>query len=102
MCDKVIRDMAIAASFACDGYFGPIIIANDIEYGLPVGDTLDREQIPLFLQALNGEVEVDHRYDAIERDYDTTGIGAKFDRHGSLHDVYWDEILEILLNDNGE
>lgn len=102
MSDNVIKDMAIAASFACDGYFITSTIEQDIDYELPVGDTLDREQIPLFLQALNGEVEVDHRYDAIERDYDTTGIGAKFDRRGSLHDVYWDEILEILLNDNGE
>lgn len=102
MCDKVIRDMAIAAAFACDGYFGPTTIANDIEGELPVGDTLDVEQIPLFLKALNGEVEVDERYDAIERDYDTTGIGAKFDRHDCPHDVYWDEILEILLNENKE
>ena len=90
MTRALLNDMATAAAFACNGYFTPETIVEDILSELAVGDTLDCDQIPTFLKVLGGEIEVDDRYEAIEADYDVSGIGSKFDRHESVHDVYWD------------
>lgn len=102
MSEQFIQDMAIAASFACDNYFSADVIEEDIEQELPVGDTLDAEQITTFVKVLGGELDVDDCYDDVSADYDISGIHDKLTRHGCLYDVYWDEILEILLRDNEE
>ena len=98
--NTIVQDVAVAAAIACDGYFDSLTIKVDINGELAVGDTLDPEQIPLMLHVLSGEVEVPDGYGELSRLYNVINTEAKFNSHPTTYDVYWDEIIQILENDN--
>ena len=100
--DTIVQDVAVAAAIACDGYFDSLTIKVDINAELSVGDTLDAEQIPVLLMVLSGELGESDGYEPLSREYNVINTEAKFANHANPYDVYWDEIIQVLEQDNPE
>ncbi|AUS01958.1 hypothetical protein NVP3058O_040 [Vibrio phage 3.058.O._10N.286.46.B8] len=94
--EQLKEDIATAASVACEGFFEPDTIISDIELELEVGSVLDSEQLAKFKEILmTGEGL--HNTDG----YDYSSTGLKLERHDNdVFDVYWDELVECLEDDN--
>lgn len=97
--EQLVNDLARAAEFANENYFGVSVLEEDIEIECSVGDNIDAEQMQQFLDFMGNPENFHHGF---AYDLSRVKVILMEESDGNPYNVFWDQIIDGICECNHE